>query len=170
MKKLIILLLFVFGTFLQAQTTSGWFTEKTQGQVKALNQGGYVNGYTAIVRADTTGGDSSAVIVSRPFGESSAKIRNSFMGGKIMVGIQIDTAFADVEATLVTQISYDGTTWYTLETLDSDTTPNVTGLQMYVADFTNVYAPYVRLAFNAGGLTIVTDGYLKFLYVIPLSD
>lgn len=170
MKKLIFILAFFLASLIGAQTVSGYFTESTKGWNKSLSQDGYVYGVTALVAA----GDSAYTISSKPFGTSLTLMRNSFkynpssLTTKIMVGIQIDTAFADVAATLVTQISFDGTNWYTLETLSSDTTPNVTGTYLYLATFTDVYAPYVRLQFNAGGLTITTAGDIKFLYAIPL--
>jgi hypothetical protein len=166
MKRLISLFVIFFAltAMLEAQTVSGYFTETTKGLAKAVGGDGYLTGQTAILKA----GDSTYSIASKPFGSTASLMRNGFMNGKIMVGIQIDTAFSDVEATLVSQISYDGTTWYTLETLDADTTPNVTGLQMYLATFTNVYAPYVRLLFNGGNLEIERAGYIKFVYTIPL--
>ena len=170
MKKLI-MLFFVLTSYLGAQTVSGYFTESTKGWSKEFSQDGYIYGVTALVAA----GDSAYTISSRPFGSSATLMRNAFkynpssLTTKIMVGIQIDTAFADVEATLVTQISFDGTNWYTLETLDADTTPDVTGVQLYIATFTDVYAPYIRLQFNAGGLTVTTAGDIKFLYAIPAN-
>jgi len=94
-------------------------------------------------------------------------VRNSFFGSKIAVGINITVAFADVVAILVTQISYDGTNWTTLETLDADTTPNVTGVQSYVADFTTSKAPYARLLFNSSTLQVNTTGRIKFMYACP---
>jgi hypothetical protein len=164
MKKLMFSLIFlVLALSLQAQTVSGYFVETTKGQVNAYGQNGYANGLTGLV----TPGGAAYTIASKAFSTSADVVRNAFMGKKVIVGINITVAFADVSAALSLQISYDNTTWVTIATLDSDTTPNVTGVQLYLADFTSVYAPYARLLFNTGGDTINTTGRIKFLYSVP---
>lgn len=166
MKKIFFLLfaLVLFAANVSAQTTATAFTETTKGDVKAYAQDGYAFGTTTV----TAPGGSAYYILSTPFGKSSLLYRNSFMGSKVLVGVDITTAFEDVVATLVLQISLDGTTYYDLTTLDADLTPNVTGVQTYLADFTSTYAPFARLKFNASGLGIGTTGRVKFLYAIPL--
>lgn len=168
MKKIlsIFALVTLFTSFVSAQTTAAYFTTSTKGHVDAWGQDGYEVGTTTA----TAPGDTINYIVSHSIGETSATsgVRNGFMGSKILLGFNITIAFEDVAATLVTQISLDGTNWYDFATTDSDVTPNVTGVQTYLVDFTNVYAPFVRLKFNASGLDIGTTGRVKFLYALPL--
>ena len=168
MKRLIYLIvLFVFlASYVSAQTTAGYFTRTTQGQSTAWGQDGYEFGTTTV----TAPGDSAYYIMSHNIGQSSASgaSRNAFMGTKVLLGINITVAFEDVAATLTTEISGDGTNYVTFSTPDADTTPNVTGVQWYLVDFSTTYAPYVRLKFNASGLDIGTTGRVKFLYAIPL--
>lgn len=165
MKKLIFIVLCLFAISIYAQNYSSYFTETVQGQSAKLSQKGYAVG-TTVTRGET---DSTTAIYSRPIGMTSATgvPRNLFMGSKVLLGINITTAFSDVNATLVLQISYDGISWYDLSTLDADTTPNVTGVQLYLADFTSTYAPYARLKFNASGLQINNTGRVQFIYCVP---
>jgi hypothetical protein len=164
MKKYILLLLFlIISCPIFAQTASGYFNHRTVAEVPAFNQKGYEYGYTTAVKA----GGAAYYIYSMPLGWSSTSPVNSFMGKKVLLGINITTAFLDVNSTVIVEISGDGTNWVTHSTLDADSTPDVTGVQWYLADFTSTYAPYVRLKFNAGGLTIGTSGYVSFLYSIP---
>ena len=166
MKKLlsIIVLFVLLASFANAQTNAGYFTETTapSGNVQT-GQTAYTYGVTTAALA----ADSTYYIYTRPFGSSATKIRNSFMGSKILVGINITVAFEDVAATLILQVSFDGTNWYDLSTLDSDATPNVTGVQTFLADFSSTYAPYARLIFNKGGLDVGEAGTIKFMYAIP---
>lgn len=165
MKKLIFIgvaLLFLTITSF-AQTTSGYFSEVTKGQVTGWGQKGFTIGSTVAVKA----GGAAYYIVSPALGTSASNVRNSFMGKKVLLGINITPAFADVNATLVVSVSGDNTNWVTLATLSADTTPDVTGTTWYLADFTSTYAPFVRFKFNGGGLTIGTSGYISFLYAIP---
>lgn len=166
MKKIFfVLAALLLAANISAQTVSGYFTETTSPSGNTLpGQTQYTYGITATA---TGAGDSIKAIASKPFGTSATKVRNSMFGSKIPVAINITTAFADVVAILVTQISYDGTNWVTLETLDSDTTPNVTGIQTYLADFSTSKAPYARLLFNSSTLQINTTGRIKFMYAAP---
>lgn len=169
MKKLlfsIILMLALFSVYIDAQTTASYFTRSTKGKVFGFSQNGYEYGETTV----TAPGGAAYYILSPNIGEisSTSGARNAFMGKKVLLGIDITVAFSAVLSTLVLQISLDGTNYYDLATLDSDVTPAVTGVQTYLADFTNTYAPYARLKFNANGLTINTTGRVKFLYAIPL--
>jgi hypothetical protein len=161
MKKLLFIFL-LFVSICSAQTVSGYFTESIKGSVPKFNQNGFIYGYTAIVKA----ADTAYTISSRPFGTSLALTRNC-SNRKIFVGIKIDTAFTNVNATLVSQISGNSTDWVTFSTVDSDTDPQTTGIQWYELDLSDVFAPYIRLQFNASGLTIGKSGYISFLYEIP---
>lgn len=166
MKKLlsIIALVVLLASFVNAQTNAGYFTETTKPYPNNTSgQTAYIYGVTAAA----TPADSTYYVYSRPFGTSASNVRNSFMGSKMLVGINITTAFEDVAATLVLQISFDATNWYDLSTLDADATPNVTGVQTYLADFSSTYAPYARLIFNKGGLDVGKLGVIKFIYAIP---
>lgn len=177
MKKLVLIigLLFVLASYASAQTAAqttvaGYFTETTVPLKNNLIAG--QNQYTYGITGTAVGaGDTTYAIATKPLGQNTVSttngVRNSLMGSKVAIGINISIAFADVNATLVTQISYDGTSWVTYETLDSDTTPNLTGIQSYVADFTSCKAPFVRLCFNAGNLQINKAGRIKFMYAIP---
>lgn len=165
MKKLIFLVILIFSIALQAQTTQGYFTETTKPST-LLGTGSKYYAYGSTT-ADTATG-AAYYVVSRAFG-TSAGTRNNFMGTKFICGIQVTVAFADVAATLILQTSLDGTNWVDSDTLSTDTTPNVTGTYVYLADLTSVYSPYARLIFNKGGLTINTTGKLKFLYAIPAN-
>ena len=154
----------LLASFANAQTNAGYFTETT---APSSNVQTGQKAYTYGVTAATLAADSTYYIYTRPFGSSATKIRNSFMGSKVLVGINITVAFEDVAATLILQVSFDGTNWYDLSTLDSDTTPNVTGVQTFLADFSSTYAPYARLIFNKGGLDVGEAGTIKFMYAIP---
>lgn len=163
MKKLVLFICLIFSLGLYAQQASGYFTESTKGDVAAFSQKGFIYGYT-----DTTGTNAATnYIYSNYFGKSASLPHNSFMGSKIMVGINVTVAFSDVAATLIAQGSIDGTNWGLIDTLDTDTTPNVTGVQLYELDLTDWQVPYVRLIFNVGGLNVGTSGKLRFLYAIP---
>jgi hypothetical protein len=154
----------LLASFANAQTNAGYFTETT---APSDNVQTGQTAYTYGVTAATLAADSTYYIYTQPFGSSATKIRNSFMGSKVLVGINITVAFEDVAATLILQVSFDGTNWYDLSTLDSDTTPNVTGVQTFLADFSSTYAPYARLIFNEGGLDVGEAGTIKFMYAIP---
>ena len=106
-------------------------------------------GYT--VRTTATSGPVSGAndqIVSQPIDTSLRPIENK----KIVVGVVIVVAFADVAAYLGYQVSHDGTNWSPSSTISTDvatgTTLNVTGTYVHQWDLTDVYAPYIRLVFN----------------------
>ena len=168
MKKLIFVVLCLFAISTYAQNVSGYFSETTKGNSVKWGQFGYAVG-TTVARGET---DSTTAIYSRPLGQTVAngEVRNLFMGKKVLLGINITTAFLNVAATLITQISYDGTNWTTLETLSANTTPNVTGVYLYLANFTSVAAPYARLVFNSGALKIGNLGRVQFIYCLPLNQ
>ncbi len=170
MKKfLVTLVFFICALTLHAQTNAGYFTESTKPfginkpPVGFQSEKSYIYGTTAA----TLAGTATDNIYSRPFGTSATGVRNSFMGKKLLVGINISVAFGIVAATVTAEISGDGTNWMTQSTLDADATPNVTGVQWYLLDLTSTYAPYIRLKFNGNGLIIGTSGKIAFLYAIP---
>ena len=105
---------------------------------------------------------------------ASVSITENIGGKKIVVEMNIDTAYSDVNATLLLEgaLSNPGASysWATLATLSSDTTPNVTGPKVFTADLTD-YAnvPYFRFHFNAGGLSVGTSGKLQFKYAVASS-
>lgn len=165
MKKLFFIFLLAGTCF--AQTISGYFTESPKGSTIAFNQKGYIFGTTGLTRTGSAVGDSSKTISSTPFGVSLAKARN-IANQKIFVGVEIDTAFANVNALLTVEISGDGSNWTNLDTLSTDTNPQTLGVTWYKLDMTDIHVPYVRLKFNTSGLKVTTAGYLKFLYAIPL--
>lgn len=153
------------------QQIGSYFTETTKGDEPKHNQAGYIYGETD-ASAVLTSTDNT--LVSYPIGmtASTDKPRNNFANKKILVGINVTIAYADVAATLVVQTSGDGSNWAATAaaTASSDTTPNLTGVKWFTVDLTDIYAPYFRLAFNAGGVNCGTSGKLKFLYSIPAPD
>ena len=120
-----------------------------------------VNGYTV----KTTGTSSTLsgatdTLVSPNISANTDTIENK----KIVAGIDIKVAFSDVAATLVLQVSHNGTDWADAVTISSDTTPNVTGVKTFLVDLTNIYAPYFRIHFNPTGLSVGTSGTAQFFY------
>ncbi len=83
---------------------------------------------------------------------------------KFIAGVEVTTAYSDVAATLVYQVSHNGTEWADYATMSSDITPNVDEVKVFVVDTTNLYAPYHRIHFNPTGQNIGTSGKLKFFY------
>ena len=120
-----------------------------------------VNGYT--IRTSTTSSALSSganSLVSATIQPSTDAIENK----KIIMGIDIKVAFSDVDAILKIQGSHNGTDWLDIATLDSDTTPNSTGVQPFFVDLSNVYTPNFRLHFNSSALTVGTSGTLQFFF------
>lgn len=113
----------------------------------------------------------SDVLSSATNSLSSVSITENIGGKKIVVEMNVDTAFSDVAATLILEGSLSNpgssTSWATLATLSTDTTPNVTGPKVFTADLTD-YAnvPYFRFHFNAGGESVGTSGKLQFKYAV----
>tara|TARA_R110000824_G_scaffold75829_1_gene192250 strand:+ start:356 stop:769 length:414 start_codon:yes stop_codon:yes gene_type:complete len=127
--------------------------------------------------ADTTWTSStvnSQTVYTSASGEVMASTDNSFVSGditsnisgkKILVDFEVLVAYANVAATLILEGSLDGTNWGLVDTLDSDTEPDGTGRQLYVADLTShTSIPLFRLHFNVGGLTVGGSGRCKFRY------
>lgn len=145
-----------------------YFTERVVGDIPKKKQKGYVKGETETTSAVLS--NTANTLVSYPFGWKSATEKdtiNNCAGKKIMVGMNVTTAYDDVVAILGVQASYNGTDWALAATAVADTTPNVTGIKQALVDLTSVYAPYFRLAFNTSGLNCGTSGKAKFFYAIP---
>ena len=129
-----------------ATTTAGAWTKKSE------------NGYLVGTSAET------AVLPDATGNQVSPTITEELGNKKTLVGINVTTAFSDVASTLIVEGSTDGTNWCTLATASSDTTPNVTGVKLYLVDLSSIKAPYYRLNHNAGGLSLGILGKLKFIY------
>lgn len=118
-----------------------------------------VNGFkvktTTVTSALSSGSDS---IVSPSIETNTDDINDK----KLIMGIDVKVAYADQAATLVLQISHNGTDWADYQTLSSDTTPNVTGNKIFIADTTNLFAPYYRIHFNPTATAIGTSGTVEF--------
>ncbi len=102
---------------------------------------------------------------------ASVNLADDVSGKKIVVEMNVTTGFSDVNADLVVEgaLSNPGASysWATLDTLSSDTTPNVTGPKVFVADLTNyTNIPYIRFHFNTGGLSVGTSGKAQFKYAV----
>jgi hypothetical protein len=107
---------------------------------------GYVVKTSSTTSALANTGDT---IVSAAIDSSVDTIENKI----IVVGIDVQVAFLDVEAHLGYQLSHNGTNWTRTVNIETDTTPNVLGVHVYRADLTNVYAPYFRFIWNPNNTT-----------------
>jgi len=126
-----------------------------------------VNGYT--VRTTTTSSTlagSTDSLVS----ENIVPSADSFENKKIVMGMDVKVAFADVAAVLTLQVSHNGSDWVDVSTLSSDTTPNVTGVKTFFVDVSSIYAPYFRLHFNGSSAPVLTtqsvgtSGTMQFFF------
>tara|TARA_R100000742_G_C4278310_1_gene100969 strand:+ start:1764 stop:2174 length:411 start_codon:yes stop_codon:yes gene_type:complete len=131
-------------------------TSQTSAYVQAT-----VAGYT-VKTTPTSSALSGATdtLVSTSIASNTDTIENK----KIVAGMDVKVAFSDVAATLVLQVSHNGTDWADAVTITSDTTPNVTGVKTFLVDLTNIYAPYFRIHFNPTGLSVGTSGTAQFFY------
>ena len=148
------------------QQIGSYFTITSKGKNVELGQKGYAYGVsgTSAVLANTAN-----ALVSYPFGvkEAGGDPDNRCAAKKIVVGINITTAYDDVVALLAVQVSSDGENWSDAVTAIADTTPNVTGVKQATVDLSSIYAPFFRLAFNSTGVNVNTSGKLNFFYAIP---
>ena len=127
------------GTTHPSDSAYGKWVEKTEGGVM------YLTTYTI----DPT--DTDAEIVSP--GIAGALIN----GKKIIVGFNTLTAGADVTSDFHIDGSIDGKNWVMIgSSLDDDTTPNVTGVQLYTVDLSDYTLPWYRLAWNDGNDDVTT--------------
>ena len=105
---------------------------------------------------------------------ASISVTEDLGGKKIVVELNIDTAFSNVAANLLLEgaLSNPGASysWATLATLSSDTTPDVTGPKVFTADLTD-YAniPYLRFHFNQNAQSVGTSGKCTFKYAVASS-
>lgn len=120
-----------------------------------------VNGYS--VKTTSTSSALSAAtdsLVSENISSSASIIENK----KIIMGMDVKSAFSNVAALLKLQASHNGTDWADVATISADTTPNVVGVKTFIVDLTNYYAPYFRLHFNDTSLSVGTSGTAQFFY------
>ncbi len=93
---------------------------------------------------------------------------SSLNGKKVMMGVEIVSAFSDVSGELTVQLSADGLNFTdNFATIISDTEPNSTGVKYGIADLTQTNSPFFRLVFNSAGNNVGTSGTLKFKYIAP---
>jgi len=102
---------------------------------------------------------------------NSITVTDGLAGKKVVVEINIHTAFDNVAANLLIEgsLSAPGVTlsWATLDTLSSDVTPDVLGAKVFVADLTDyVNIPYIRFHFNANAAAVNTAGKCQFKYAV----
>jgi hypothetical protein len=83
---------------------------------------------------------------------------------KIVMGVDIKVAYLDVVAILAYQLSHDGINWTAGTTLSADITPNVTGVKIVEADFSDKFAPYMRVIVNEDGKSMGTSGTCQFFF------
>lgn len=69
---------------------------------------------------------------------------------KLRVGFNTLVAGANVTSDFGVQGSYNGKDWVLISELDTDVTPDVTGIQEYELDLTDKYYPWLRLIWNDG--------------------
>ena len=155
-----------------AQQHGYYFTEKTKGESGKFGQSGMIYGETATTSAVLS--NTAYKLVSYPFGYRSSSLtvpRNHMCGKKFLAGMEVTVAYDDVVAILDVEGSWDGTNWWTLTSagagIVADTTPNVAEVKMGLVDLTDIYVPYIRLAFNSSGLECGTSGTAKFFYCLP---
>lgn len=87
----------------------------------------------------------------------------NIMGKKLCVGYTISGTYSDVAAHFGIQVSHNGTDWSSnVVTVTTDTTPNVAGTYVFLADMTDIQAPYWRFAFNTNEVSVGTSGTMNF--------
>jgi len=75
----------------------------------------------------------------------------SVNGKKLIVGFNTTTAGANVTSDFHIDGSIDGKNWVMIgSSLDDDTEPNTTGVQLYTVDLSDYTLPWYRLAWNDG--------------------
>ena len=72
-------------------------------------------------------------------------------GQKIIVGFNTTTAGANVQSDFHIDGSIDGKNWVMIgSSLDDDTEPDTTGVQLYAVDLSSYTLPWYRLSWNDG--------------------
>jgi len=78
-------------------------------------------------------------------------------GQKIIVGFNTTTAGADVTSDFHIDGSIDGKNWVMIgSSLDDDTEPDTTGVQLYTVDLSSYTLPWYRLSWNDGTDNVTT--------------
>ena len=117
---------------------------------------------TEIIPDLTTGTDGIA---------SKVITTTSLNGKKVMMGIDVTSAYSDVAGEVTLQLSADGLNWTSnYATVIADSTPNLTGIKYGIVDLTSVEVPFYRLVFNSAGNNVGTSGNLRFKYIVPPSS
>tara|TARA_Y100000310_G_scaffold309623_1_gene353920 strand:- start:373 stop:819 length:447 start_codon:yes stop_codon:yes gene_type:complete len=102
-------------------------------------------GYTVRTSSTTsTLANTGDTVVSAAIDSSVDSIENKV----IVAGIDVKVAYANVEAHFGYQLSHNGSNWSRTVDIETDTTPDVTGVHVFRADLSNVYAPYFRFIWN----------------------
>ena len=116
-------------------------TDSAYSKWKEVNEGGVMYLTTEIIDPS----DTYAEIVSP--GIAGALVN----GQKIIVGFNTTTAGADVTSDFHIDGSIDGKNWVMIgSSLDDDTEPDTTGVQLYTVDLSDYTLPWYRLAWNDG--------------------
>jgi hypothetical protein len=154
---------------------NAYWTESVKGANPSLQQNGYVYGTTT--ESDTLKNVASILVsqllgvraVTELPGQTKGHSRNKCSNTKFMVGINVNVAYTGGAATLVVQGSGDGINWTTVATASANLSSIITstGTTWYVVDLTNIFLPYYRIAFNAGGATVNRVGRMQMLYILP---
>ena len=70
----------------------------------------------------------------------------SLNGKKVMMGIDVTSAYSDVAGEVTLQLSADGLNWTSnYATVIADSNPNETGIKYGIVDLTSVEVPFYRL-------------------------
>jgi len=121
------------------------------------------NGFTVQTTAESnvfTAGSGAESLISPLISTNVDNINDK----KLIMGLDVTVAYANVAATLVLQASHNGTDFVTYATLSADTEPDQTGVKLFVVDTTNLFAPFYRLVFNPTTLNAGTSGKAKFFF------
>jgi hypothetical protein len=109
----------------------------------------------------TASGSSDDALASIAMDSSVYKI----MGKKAVVAIYIKEVFIDVVANFALQVSLDGLNWSgDVIEMAADIDPNISQTSVYIADLTNIDAPFWRLIFNNGKSTVGATGTLRYSF------
>ena len=122
-------------------------TDSAYSKWKEVNEGGVMYLTTEIIDPS----DTDAEIVSP--GIPGALVN----GQKIIVGFNTTTAGADVTSDFHIDGSIDGKNWVMIgSSLDDDTEPDTTGVQLYTVDLSDYTLPWYRLSWNDGTDDVTT--------------
>ena len=137
----------------------------TDGTTHAINKGAYgewqvatEQGVSYLYTGEIDPSDTDAMIVS-------PGIKGTWINGrKIVVGMNITTAGANVTSDFHIEGSADGKTWVMIgSSLDDDIEPDATGAEFYTVDLSDYTLPWYRLV-NNDGLDDQTT--IKFNFIV----